>query len=142
MPFTVWPLNVFPSVSMANAWLGMPLPLCTPPLSLAGQVSAGLRSTEDGRTLEWGLTIVSATSLGSVGIFVEFRIDIPEEGTAPLFVHTGFTLPVGDRLQFDIHKLNENPLVRAAMWGPMQVLNMVRAPGAPPDAPDPEHGPD
>ncbi len=42
-------------------------------------------------------------------------------------------------------QLSENPLVRAAMWGPMQVLNMVRAPGAPadapPEAPDPDHGP-
>ncbi len=74
-----------------------------PNLSLGGQVSAGLPSTGDGRAVEWGLTIVSATSFRSVGIFVEFRIDVPEEGTAPLFVHTGFIVPVGDRLQFDVH---------------------------------------
>ena len=54
---------------------------------------------------------------------------------------------IEDIMRFEKTKaqLNENPLVRAAMWGPMQVLNMVRAPGAPadapPEAPDPDHGP-
>jgi len=50
---------------------------------------------------------------------------------------------IEDVMRFEKTKaqLNENPLVRAAMWGPMQVLNMVRAPGAPPVAPNPDHAP-
>ncbi len=54
---------------------------------------------------------------------------------------------IEDVMRFEKTKaqLNDNPLVRAAMWGPMQVLNMVRAPGAPPeaagDAPGPDHRP-
>ncbi len=52
---------------------------------------------------------------------------------------------IEDVMRFEKTKaqLNENPLVRAAMWGPMQVLNLVRAPGAPAKAPEetpePEH---
>ncbi len=64
---------------------------------------------------------------------------------SPNFANTWAFLDrrIEDIMRFEKTKaqLNENPLVRAAMWGPMQVLNMVRAPGAPPDAPDPEHGP-
>ena len=46
-------------------------------------------------------------------------------------------------MQFEKTKaqLNKNPLVRAAMWGPMQVLNLVRAPGAPTNAPGEAPGP-
>ncbi len=64
---------------------------------------------------------------------------------SPNFTNTWAFLErrIEDIMRFEKTKaqLNENPLVRAAMWGPMQMLNMVRAPGAPPDAPDPEHGP-
>ena len=44
---------------------------------------------------------------------------------------------IEDVMSFEKTKaqLKENPLVRAAMWGPMQVLNLVRAPGSPPGAP-------
>ena len=45
------------------------------------------------------------------------------------------------RLEKTKAELKDNPLVRAAMWGPMQVLNLVRAPGAAADVPDPDHGP-
>jgi ubiquinone biosynthesis protein COQ9 len=68
---------------------------------------------------------------------------------SPNFANTWAFLErrIEDIMRFEKTKaqLSENPLVRAAMWGPMQVLNMVRAPGAPPDAPpeapDPDHGP-
>ena len=40
---------------------------------------------------------------------------------------------IADVMRFEKTKaqLNENPLVRAVMWGPMQVLSAVRAPGQP-----------
>lgn len=40
---------------------------------------------------------------------------------------------IADVMRFEKTKaqLGENPLVRAALWGPLQVLNMVRAPGQP-----------
>ena len=68
---------------------------------------------------------------------------------SPNFANTWAFLErrIEDIMRFEKTKaqLNENPLVRAAMWGPMQVLNMVRAPGAPADAPpetpNPDHGP-
>ena len=68
---------------------------------------------------------------------------------SPNFANTWAFLErrIEDVMRFEKTKaqLNENPLVRAAMWGPMQVLNMVRAPGAPADAPpetpNPDHGP-
>ena len=68
---------------------------------------------------------------------------------SPNFANTWAFLErrIEDIMRFEKTKaqLSENPLVRAAMWGPMQVLNMVRAPGAPadapPEAPDPDHGP-
>ena len=42
-------------------------------------------------------------------------------------------------------QLNDNPLLRAALWGPMQVLGAIKAPGASPkapgEAPEPDHSP-
>jgi len=68
---------------------------------------------------------------------------------SPNFANTWAFLDrrIEDIMRFEKTKaqLNDNPLVRAALWGPMQVLNMVRAPGAPPETsgetPEPEHGP-
>ncbi len=58
---------------------------------------------------------------------------------SPNFANTWAFLDrrIEDIMRFEKTKaqLNDIPLVRAAMWGPMQVLNMVRAPGAPPNAP-------
>ena len=67
---------------------------------------------------------------------------------SPNFANTWAFLDrrIEDVMRFEKAKaqLNENPLVRAAIWGPMQVLNLVRAPGAPKnspaDAPDPGNG--
>ena len=72
---------------------------------------------------------------------------------SPNFANTWSFLErrIEDIMRFEKTKaqLNDNPLVRAAMWGPMQVLNMVRAPGAsaktpedtPGDTPESEHRP-
>jgi ubiquinone biosynthesis protein COQ9 len=54
---------------------------------------------------------------------------------------------IEDVMRFEKTKaqLREIPLIRAAMWGPMQVLNMIKAPGAHSgahkDTPDPERSP-
>jgi ubiquinone biosynthesis protein COQ9 len=50
---------------------------------------------------------------------------------------------IEDVMRFEKTKaqLNENPLVRIAMWGPMQVLGAIRAPGVPPKAPMPDRRP-
>ena len=59
--------------------------------------------------------------------------------TSPDFANTWAFLDrrIEDVMRFEKSKaqLNENPLLRAAMWGPIQLLNLVRAPGAPPKAP-------
>ena len=46
---------------------------------------------------------------------------------------------IEDVMRFEKSKaqLNENPLVRAAMWGPMQILRHVHTPGQP----GPDHEP-
>jgi len=72
-------------------------------VGIASQLSAGLPSSDGGRSFEWGATIVSSASFGPVGVFAEFRIDIPEEGTAPTMMHAGLLYPVSDKLQFDVH---------------------------------------
>ena len=67
---------------------------------------------------------------------------------SPNFANTWAFLErrIEDVMRFEKTKaqFRENPLVRAAIWGPMQVLNLVRAPGAPKnspaDAPDPGNG--
>jgi ubiquinone biosynthesis protein COQ9 len=57
--------------------------------------------------------------------------------TSPDFANTWAFLDrrIEDVMRFEKTKaqLNENPLVRAAMWGPMQVLGAIRAPGSPSD---------
>jgi ubiquinone biosynthesis protein COQ9 len=54
--------------------------------------------------------------------------------TSPDFANTWAFLDrrIEDVMRFEKTKaqLNENPLVRAAMWGPMQVLGAIRAPRA------------
>ena len=54
--------------------------------------------------------------------------------TSPDFANTWTFLDrrIEDVMRFEKTKaqLNENPLVRAAMWGPMQVLGAIRAPGS------------
>jgi ubiquinone biosynthesis protein COQ9 len=54
--------------------------------------------------------------------------------TSPDFANTWAFLDrrIEDVMRFEKTKaqLNENPLVRAAMWGPMQVLGAIRAPGS------------
>ena len=72
-------------------------------LSLGGQITGSLPATDEGRVFEWGLTLASSTSIGSVGLFFEFDIDIPDQGDAPMMVHTGFVLPIGPRFQLDVH---------------------------------------
>lgn len=62
--------------------------------------------------------------------------------TSPGFANTWAFLDrrIEDVMRFEQTKarLQANPLVRAALWGPMQVLDRVRAPGAPPeDGPGP-----
>jgi ubiquinone biosynthesis protein COQ9 len=65
--------------------------------------------------------------------------------TSPDFANTRAFLDrrIEDVMRFEKTKaqLSENPLVRAALWGPMQVLNLIRAPGAPPKAPAPGRRP-
>jgi ubiquinone biosynthesis protein COQ9 len=59
--------------------------------------------------------------------------------SSPNFANTWAFLDrrIEDVMRFEKTKaqMNENPLVRAAMWGPMQVLGLLRKPGTPTDAP-------
>ncbi len=72
-------------------------------ISLGGQLSAALMAGDEGRSLDWGATLVGAVNVGPLGLFVELFVEIPEEGTAPMMAHAGIVLPVGLKLQFDIH---------------------------------------
>ena len=63
-------------------------------------------------------------------------------GASPTSTWAFLDRRIEDVMRFEKTKaqFNENPLLRAAMWGPMQVLNMVRAPGtstaSPGDSPE------
>ena len=72
-------------------------------ISLGGQVFASLPAGDDGRSFDWGATLVGAATVGPVGVFVEFFVEIPEEGTAPMMAHAGILLPVSLKFQLDIH---------------------------------------
>ena len=85
---------------------------------------------------------------GVAGAYLAYAMLYWLGDASPNFANTWAFLDrrIEDIMRFEKTKaqLNENPLVRAAMWGPMQVLNMFRAPGAPPDTPgetpEPDHG--
>lgn len=72
-------------------------------VSIGGQVFASLISADDDRAFLWGATVVGAVSAGPIGLFMEFAIDVPEQGTAPILAHAGIVLPVSHHLQLDLH---------------------------------------
>ena len=74
-----------------------------PSLSLAGQIVVGVPSDGDGRSFEWGASIVSAAGWSRVGAFLEYSITVPDEGTASQVIHLGGTFSASDRLQLDLH---------------------------------------
>jgi len=74
------------------------------PVSAGAQFSAAWPTEGDERVFLWGGTFVLGASFCErFGTFVEVAYEIPEEGDEPVVFHHGYTMMVGDNLQFDIH---------------------------------------
>jgi len=73
-------------------------------VGLGGQIMVSLPTVGDSRDFEWGATLVMSSSLGSsLGVFGELALTVPEEGSAPLVVHTGLVYGVSQTFQVDVH---------------------------------------
>ena len=76
----------------------------SPEVSLGGQIIASLPEVDGERSFEFGATLVGATTMNNgLSLFVEFAVDVPEEGTAPILVHGGVAYPISPTLQVDFH---------------------------------------
>ena len=74
--------------------------------SLGSQLSGELVTNMGDREFIWGGTLVLGTSIGSqgtTGTFFEVAATVPEEGTAAVSVHHGYTHLVTRTLQLDLH---------------------------------------
>ncbi|UCG51114.1 MAG: transporter [Candidatus Latescibacterota bacterium] len=74
--------------------------------SLGSQVSAVWTTSDGDREFVGGGTVVLGTSFGGrsvTGVFVEVAAVLPEEGTAPVFLHHGYTHLLAETLQLDLH---------------------------------------
>jgi hypothetical protein len=73
-----------------------------PNLGISGQIAGSLPATSDSRTFEWGFALTGSTTLGSLGLFLEFNVDFLDGVSAPVLVQTGLVIPVGSSFQFDV----------------------------------------
>ncbi|MFQ5605489.1 MAG: transporter [bacterium] len=72
--------------------------------SLGTQLVLASASEDDHRRFVWGGTVVLSTSLSDkIGSFGELAVTIPEEGTAFVLLHHGYSYLVNSTLQLDLH---------------------------------------
>ena len=76
-----------------------------PSVSLLAQVGGAFQSGggDGDREFVWSLAGGSTTVLGSIGVFAEVGVESYGDGNTPVYLHTGFTFPLGRMAQFDVH---------------------------------------